>query len=109
MATEYRPVFVAIAFALEQFMNNDFNLELLPKAVEAARRMFPFIKTFATMSTDDFTLDRGIVEGILEKGGLAHFESALSIDFKALPLFLIEDKRGYSSKVFMYDASVVSH
>jgi len=44
----------------------------------------------------DFTLEESLVESILA-GSISHFESALAMDFKALSLLLIEDKRGYSS------------
>lgn len=104
--SEYRDVFVQVWQILKNFVEDEFNQEYLPNMVEAAGRLNAWVSTFA--QTDcDFVLDEGLLENILRKGLIGHFESSLSIDFGALPLFLIEDKRGYSSRAFLRDASAV--
>ncbi|MGO9453314.1 MAG: hypothetical protein ACLQDV_20055 [Candidatus Binataceae bacterium] len=106
--SEYREIFTQVTFILEQFIQNDFNIRYTPNAVDAATQLRIYTAVFGGADADtDFVLDEGTLEQLLRKGLVGHFESALSIDFKALPLFLIEDKRGYSSVAFQRDASVV--
>ena len=102
--SEYGEIFTLVSFALTTFIDNKFNQEYLPNMVEAAMRLNAFIKPLAETESD-FVLDSGFLQKVLREGLISHFESALSIDFKALPLYLIEDKRGYSSRAFLRDAS----
>jgi hypothetical protein len=46
----------------------------------------------------DYLVKRSLVDS---------FESALGIDLKALPLFLVADKRGNSSRAFLRNATVI--
>jgi hypothetical protein len=104
-ASEYRTIFTQVSFVLGEFRKREFNRIFLPNTVEAADRLRNWTRVL-TDPDPDAELEESIVETIL--GGLVgHFESALTIDFKALPLFLIEDKRGYSSRAFLRDASVI--
>jgi hypothetical protein len=106
--SEYREILTQVSFILEQFIENKFNVRYVPNAVAAAKELRILTATFAKATREtDFVLDDGTLEQLLRKGLVGHFESSLSIDLKALPLFLIEDKRGYSSIAFQRDASVV--
>jgi hypothetical protein len=103
--SEYRAIFTQVSFVLEQFGKRPFNRTFLPNMVEAAGRLRDWTKVMISPDPD-WELEESLVETILP-GLVGHFESALAIDFKALPLFLIEDKRGYSSRAFLRDASVI--
>jgi hypothetical protein len=103
--SEYRAIFTQVSFVLEQFGKRPFNRTFLPNMAEAADRLRDWTKILASPDPD-WELEESLVETILP-GLVGHFESALAIDFKALPLFLIEDKRGYSSRAFLRDATVV--
>ena len=104
--SEYTGIFVQVSYALKTFAENEFNREYLPNTVEAAFDLNNYISAFAKTDSD-FVLDDRFLQKVLREGYISHFESSLGIDFKALPLFLIEDKRGYSSRAFLRDASVV--
>jgi len=104
--SEYRDIFTQVSFVLDGFRESELNALYLPNAVAAAHQLRIWTSTFGRPDAD-FVLDEGVLENILRKGLIGHFESSLFIDLKALPLFLIEDKRGYSSRAFMRDASVV--
>lgn len=104
MAAEYRDIANQVIFVLKQFAASDFNIRYLPNATSAAGLVAALLNQFLTA---DWQLDETYVENLLRQGAISHFESALSIDIKALPLFIIEDKRGYSSRAFLTDASVV--
>jgi hypothetical protein len=105
LASEYREIFTQVSFVLGQFRKNEFNRTFLPNTVEAADRLRNWTRVL-TSPEPDAELEETLVENLLG-GFISHFESALAIDFKALPLFLIEDKRGYSSREFLRDASVI--
>ena len=106
--SEYKEIFGQVSFVLKNFVEDKFNQELLPNAVSAATALRIWIDALVLTNTSlDITLDDSVLQKTLREGFVSHFESSLSIDFQALPLFLIEDKRGYSSRAFLRDASVV--
>ncbi len=52
-------------------------------------------------------IDGETLDYLIRRSLVDSFESTLGIDLKALPLFLVEDKRGYSSRAFLRNASVI--
>jgi hypothetical protein len=103
--SEYQEIFTQVDIILEQFIQSEFNNKELGNAVEAARELTVLVRGLAKAPSYEF--DETGLENIFRRGYVDRFESALGIDVKALPLFLVEDKRGYSSKAFIRDASVV--
>jgi hypothetical protein len=69
--------------------------------INAARRVLVFVRPFLNDASFPGTQEGFDAWKVLFIPALDHFESALSVDIEALPIFLLEDKRGYSPKILL--------
>jgi hypothetical protein len=95
-----RPRFGSAWLLLEEILKNQQIREEYPNACTAASNLAGMLKALkeptSNPSDDAWSIDKDFLDLLLDKGLLGKMDSALDIDISALPIYLLEEKRGYS-------------
>jgi hypothetical protein len=102
-----RPHLEAAGFLLNHLWESEQIRTEYPNAHKAAGDLRAWIHGIKGFDDDRWVMDSDLLDLVQDKGLLGKMDSALDCDISALPIYLLEEKRGYSISTLLRNIDAV--